>query len=223
MKKPVRISLCRPLLLFAALFSALLSGCGQVYSQIRPETLHKDFQLDPVALKEQGIAFLTPATVTGQEQDRQALALIVADTLKSLRPEIRVVTLPETLSAINRNGMAKDYRQMFDDYRESGMFPREVLRRLGEASKARYLIQVKLSSFSRDMRERFNLGGLRLLQTQYANVRLYLQIWDSENGSIVWEALEELQYAFDSGAEQLVTFRVVAEEAARQMIRELPN
>lgn len=204
-------------------FLALLSGCGQVNSQIRPEIMHKNFHLDPKVLTERGIAFLTPATVTGHEQDRQALALIMAHTLKTLRPQVRVVSLPETLSAVNRNGLAREYRQMFDDYRESGMFPRDSLRRLGEACNARYLVQINLSSFHRDMRERFNLAGFRLLQTQYANVRLYLQVWDSETGSIAWEALEEAQYTFDSGAEQLVTFRVVAEAAARHMINELPQ
>jgi hypothetical protein len=211
------------LMFICGLLPALVSGCAKSTSQIRPEALHKNLGFQSTVLNDRGIAFLTPATVTGQEQDRQALALILSEMMIALRPNVRVVSLPETLSAINRVGMAKEYRQMFDDYRESGMFARESLRRLGEACNARYLVQIKLSGFGRDMRDRFTLFGLRLLQTQYANIRLYLQIWDSETGSIVWEAMEELQYAFDSFAEQPVTFRAVAEVAARNIIKDLPN
>ena len=200
----------------------LLAGCGTVSTQITPQTLSRNFGLERQTLVGQGMAFLTPASVTGQEQDRQALALIMADTLKTLRPDVRAVSLPETLTAINHAGLAKEYRQMSDDYRDSGLFARETLKRVGEACNARYVAQLKLSNFSRDMRERFSLFGFRLLQTQYASVRLYLQIWDTETGSVVWETLEELQVAYDSGAEKPVTFRAVAEVAAQNMIKELP-
>lgn len=207
---------------FPILLLPLFTACASVSSQITPETLSRNFGLEHQALASQGIAFLTPASVTGQEQDRQALALIMVETLKKQRADVRVVSLPETLSAINRAGLAKEYRQMSDDYRDSGLFARETLRRLGEACEARFVAQIKLSNFSRDMRERFSLFGFRLLQTQYASVRLYLQIWDTATGSVVWEGLEELQYAYDSGAERPVTFRVVAEHAAKNIIKELP-
>ena len=203
-------------------FLLLFTGCVSVSTQITPQTLSRNFGLERQLLAEKGLAFLTPASVTGQEQDRQALALIMVDALKTQRPDVRVVSLPESLSAINRAGLAKEYRQLSDDYRDTGLFARETLKRLGEACNVRYLAQLKLSNFSRDMRERFSLFGFRLLQTQYASVRLYLQIWDSETGSVVWETLEELQYAYDSGAEQPVTFRAVAEVAAQNMLKELP-
>jgi hypothetical protein len=201
---------------------ALLAGCATVGSQVTPSTVSSNLSLQPGQLQQHGVALLTPATVTGQEQDKQTLALIFAESVKAQVPAVRVVTLPETLGAINRAGLANDYRKMLDDYRDTGMFERDVLRRIGQAAGVRYLAQLKLASFNQDMRERFSLFGFRLFQTLYANIRLYAQLWDSEQGAIAWEGVEELHYAYDSSAEKPVTFRMAVEESARQLIARLP-
>jgi hypothetical protein len=82
----------------------------------------------------------------------------------------------------------------------------------------RYLAWRRLQQ---DIRERFSVLGVRLFQTLHANIRLYVQIWDAETGTIAWEGSEELSYAYDSSAEVPVTFRRVVEEAAQQLIRNL--
>ena len=213
-------SLRLPLVLACCL--PLITACGTVSNQVTPSTVFSNLSLEPGQLRQHGVALLTPATVTGQEEDKQTLALIFAETVKAQAPEVRVVTLPETLGAINRAGLASDYRRMLEGYRDTGVLERDGLRRIGQATGVRYLVLLKLASFNQDMRERFSVLGLRLFQTLYANIRLYVQLWDSEQGTIVWEAVEELHYAYDSGAERPVTFRVAVEEAARQLIARLP-
>jgi hypothetical protein len=208
---------------FFALLSLLtLSGCTTVGDQIVPTTLYKTITLKPGALQQYGLAFMTPSTVTGQEQDRQALALIFAEMMYSQKPDVKVTPLSETLGRINRTGLADEYRRMFEDYRETGIFQHEGLLKVGQAVGARYFAQLKLAGFSQTMFERFSLLGFRLFQTQYANIRLYLQIWDSAEGTIAWEGSEEMSYAYDSSAEKPVTFRMVVEEAARQLIANIP-
>lgn len=199
-----------------------LAGCATVGSQVTPSTLSSNLSLEPGQLRQYGVALLTPSTVTGQEQDKQTLALIFAESIKAQVPEVRVVTLPETLGAFNRAGLANDYRRMLEGYGDTGVFERDGLRRLGQAAGVRYLAQLKLASFNQDMRERFSLLGFRLFQTLYANIRLYVQLWDSEQGVIAWEGVEELHYAYDSSAEKPVTFRMAVEEATRQLIARLP-
>jgi hypothetical protein len=204
------------------LLAVLLAGCTSIGSQIVPSTLYKTLTLAPGELARHGLAFLTPHTVTGQEQDKQALALIFAESLHAQLPKVRIATLPETLGAINRAGLADDYRRMVEDYRDTGVFQREPLQKIGRAAGVRYLAQLKLAAFSQDMRERLSLLGLRLFQTQHANIRLYLQVWDSEQGVIAWEAVEELSYSYDSSAERPVTFRQVVQAAAQPLIASLP-
>lgn len=202
-------------------FLLLLAGCT-TGSQVHPTTLHKNLSLPPGALQQYGIAFLTPSTVTGQEQDQQTAALIFAEQMRVQLPAVRVVSLPESLGAINRAGLAPEYRKMVVDYRDTGIFPRDLLTKVGSAIGTRYLVQLKLAGFSQDMRERVSIFGVRLFQTLHANIRLYMQIWDAEAGTIAWEGSEEMSYAYDSSAEVPVTFRRVVEEAAQQLIRNLP-
>lgn len=208
---------------FAGLSSALLlAGCATVGDQIVPTTVSKNITLNPGDLAQHGLAFLTPSTVTGQEQDRQSLALIFSETMSARLPAVHLVPLSDTLGLINRAGLAETYRKMFEDYRETGIFTRDSLQKIGQAVGTRYFAQLKLAGFNQDTFERFSLLGFRLFQTLHANIRLYLQIWDSETGVIAWEGSEELNYSYDSSAERPVTFQVVVEEAARHLISHLP-
>jgi len=202
-------------------FLLLLASCT-TGSQVHPTTLHKNLSLQPGALQQHGVAFLTPSTVTGQEQDQQTAALIFAEQMRVQLPAVRVISLPESLGAINRAGLAPEYRKMVVDYRDTGIFPRDLLTKVGRAIGTRYLVQLKLAGFSQDMRERLSILGVRLFQTLHANIRLYMQIWDADTGAIAWEGSEEMSYAYDSSAELPVTFRRVVEQAAQQLIQNLP-
>lgn len=196
------------------------SGCApQVYSKVS----HKDFSLSPELLKENGIAFITPSTVTGQEEEKQAVAFVFADTLKRERPDLQVVTLPETLSAINRAGLADAYHQMYRDYRDTGIFKRDILKKIADQTATRYLCQLKLAGFRQGSSGRFGVFGLRLVETKYAALRLFFQIWDAETGEIVWEAVDEMNWSEDSLIEKTISLQTVIEDAAKKIVSDLPG
>jgi hypothetical protein len=90
--------------------------------------------------------------VTGQEEEKQAVALEFAEVIKKERPGIRCITLPETLNALNQAGLAEDYKRMVADYRDTGIFNKDTLRKVGEAAKTKYLVQLKLMNFSQELR-----------------------------------------------------------------------
>lgn len=212
-----------PKLWFAGLlFALLLAGCATVGDQVVPTTVSKNIALKPGDLTQHGLAFLTPSTVTGQEQDRQSLALIFAEAMSARLPAVHLIPLSDTLGLINRAGLSGEYRKMLEGYRETGIFTRDSLGKIGQAVGTRYFAQLKLAGFNQDTFERFSLLGFRLFQTLHANIRLYLQIWDSETGVIAWEGSEELSYSYDTSAERPVTFQVVVEAAARHLIERLP-
>jgi hypothetical protein len=201
------------LLLFSACSSTL-----QVYSS--PE--HETRRLAAQDLRDGGVAFLTPSTVTGQEEDKQTLAYVFAATLKSERPNLRVLPLSDTISAVNRAGLAGAYRSLYHDYRDTAVFDGAVMRQIAQAAGARYLAQLKLANMQQGARGRWNFFGLNILNTQYANMRVFLQIWDSADGSVAWEGIDELTFAMDTGQEKPIGFRAVAEQAARDLIKRLP-
>ena len=200
-------------------FLLLTSGC---FTSIHTTQEYRAFDLTIEALQKSGIAFITPSSITGQEQDRQALALTFAEVLREKRPDIRVVTLPETLGALNRAEMLGKYKVMYDDYAETGIFDITVLRKITELTGTRYLAQLKLSSFHQASAERFGAFGLRIIETKRANLRIFLQIWDGHEGIIAWEGYEEVFYADESFTEKGVMFYDVTRTIAERMIEHIP-
>jgi hypothetical protein len=196
----------------------LLAACAQSHPTLR----YRDIDLPAGALEQHGIAFITPSTVTGQEEEKQAVALTFAEVLKRERPGMRVVTLAETLGVINRADLADEYRMMYADYRDTGLFRRETLAKVGDLVGARYVAQLKLQAFQQGEKERFGLLGFRIVETRLATVRLFFQVWDSDNGTIVWEGIEELRMANETMAERPMTLARVIEQAAMDLVARLP-
>jgi len=199
---------------------SLLAGCTgpQVYSQSQ----HHAISLEAGDLGAHGLAIITPSSVTGQEEDKQGLALTFAEALRGQRPDVRCVTLAETVGAINRNGLARAYREMYDDYQRTGILRRDTLRSLSHLTGTRYLLQLKLASFGQGSQNRWGALGFRIVDTHYARIRLFVQIWDSADGSVAWEGSEELDYAYDTTREQAASFREVVTATADRLIGRLP-
>jgi len=126
--------------------AVIVSGCA--FDQIHSKADHADFSLQQGDLANHGLAFITPSTVTGQEEDKQTLAFTFAKTMRERRPDIRIVTLPETLSAINKADITESYKLLYVDYRDTGVFKRDLLKKVGQVTGTRFLAQLKLSNFT---------------------------------------------------------------------------
>jgi len=203
-----------------ALLCLALAGCST--TQIYPTLQEQSISLRPGDLEAAGVAFITPSTVTGQEQEKQAVALAFADVLKHDRPGIRVSTLAETLGAVNKAGLADSYRRMYDDQRDTSLFSGDMLKHVGTATGARYIAQLKLQRFEQGAKDRFGIFGLRVVETKYAHIRLFLQVWDSQTGGIAWEGVQEMRHSHDTTSEEPVMQRTVLERTARDLVARLP-
>ena len=202
------------------LVCGLISGCFVPQKQFTDQ--HQTLSLKQNELSANGIAFITPSTATGQEEEKQGLALMVADILKKKRTDIRCVTLAETLSAVNKADLSEDYKGMYTDYRDTGLFRKDILKKVGELTGTRYVAQLKLANFNQGNRDRFSFFGLRVIETRKADIRLILQIWDTTDGTIVWEGAEELSYATDTPFSGNVPLRIMVEEVSENLIANMP-
>ena len=144
-------------------------GCARL-DQIQADITHEAGALSDGDLKRDGLVFITPAAPTGQEADRQSVAFLFAGVVRDARPDIRVTTLAQTLSAINREGLGAAYRRMYQDYQDTGVLPAETLALIGQATGGRYVVMIELSSFYQTTRGRFSLLGIRFLETKIANL-----------------------------------------------------
>jgi hypothetical protein len=86
-----------------------------------------------------------------------------------------------------------------------------------------YLGQLKLSGFQQGTDGRLSVFGLRVINTKQASIRLFFQIWDAPNGSIIWEGVDELQYSVDTPIENAVTLKKVLEQASMHLVDRLPK
>ena len=207
--------------LLVAMF--LVAGCAtQGAPQTAGDVQVSVLDLAPGSLEAEGLAFLTPSTVTGQEEDRQALALSFQDEVVRIRPRLHPISLPATLTAINRAGLAGQYKQLLEDYRLTGLLDRGGLARIGQVVGARYLAQLKLAGFRQESKNRWGALGLRIFDTKSTTARVFLQIWDSRDGAIVWEGAVELTLAYDSISEETATFNAAVAAAARQLVARMP-
>jgi hypothetical protein len=212
----------RSALILAACAVTLVAGCSG-----RPQ-VQRSLQYDAIDLKigdleQYGMAFITPSSYTGQEQDRESVAFLFARVLQEQRPGIPVTTLAETLGAINRAGLAQEYKGMFEFYEDTGMLPAQTLGKIGKLTGRRYVAVLKLASFEKRNRSRLSVVGIRFIDTKVANLRLYYQLWDSDDGSIAWEANQELTMAYESVKETFITFDMMVETIAQDLVSRLPR
>lgn len=209
------------LLVMAVLMMWLLSGCSTT-KQLYPTTQVRVISLESKPLKASGIAFITPTSVTGQEEDKQALALTFAEALKLARPDLRIVHLSETLGAINMAGLSEEYRKMYEESRLSGILSLDTQRKVAHTIGVRYLAQLKLGGFQQVSQNRWGFLGIRMVQTESTTLRLYFQIWDSENGTIAWEGAQELTFSIDTLKSAPISFNAAIEKSANELIARLP-
>jgi hypothetical protein len=221
------VSSVRRLALLAIGLALLLPGCAtkniqRSTVQTSPTTQILAINLRPDDLRQAGLAFITPSSVTGQEEDKQALALAFTGVLRHARPDLRIVSLSETLSAVNRVGLTREYRVMFEDYHLTGIFDRETLQKISKVTGARYLAQLKLGAFRQEAKGRWGVLGIRVLETKTSTMRLFLQIWDSSDGSVAWEGSQESTVSHESLAEEYVSMKSIVEQSARDLLAQLP-
>ncbi|NNM80223.1 MAG: hypothetical protein HKM01_07195 [Gallionella sp.] len=198
----------------------LLSGCA-VTTQSYPTTLVQSVNMEPHALQTAGIAFITPGTVTGQEEDKQNLALAFTDALKQAHPDLHIVSLSETLGIINKEGLAEEYKKMYEDSRLTGIFNRDTLRKISHQTGARYIAQLKLGVFTQSTQSLWGFLGFNLSITEITTLRLFLQIWDGENGTIAWEGSQELTLSSNQIKQSPVSFKDTVERSAQELIARL--
>lgn len=215
------------------MLALLLTGCGSQKTRTEAQKNGQAEMLSPATLvmannlrtgdfQAGGIAIITPSSTTGQEEDKQALALAFTGVLRESLPKLRVVSLSETLSAINRVGLTNEYKKMFEDYRLTGIFERDTLQKVAKVTGSRYIAQLKLGAFRQESKGRWGLLGVRVMETKSSTIRLFLQIWDSHDGSIAWEGSQESTLSHESVSEEYVPMTSVVEESTRGLVRRFP-
>ena len=198
-----------------------LTGCG-VTNQVTCDLDYRNLgSLTFFSLEGEGVGVLTPSIVTGRETDKQIIGEVLSDVLEVSLQMANVVPLAQVLNRINAAGLAETYAAALAMYDMSGILPQSSIERLGEAARARYLAKISLANFEQSQVERFGIAGFRVLSTNRTRIRLFLEIWDSTTGQIVWYANEELAIASERATEEDLSVRGASTRAINEMMATL--
>ena len=106
---------------------------------------------------------------------------------------------------INGQGLAAEYADLISGFVRSGILERERLQRIGSALGSRYVLLPGLADFNQVLVDRFEISGLKIVRSRIMTLRLWLQLWDTQAGQIVWESAGEATVA----SELLLPQRIV--------------
>src|SRR5258705_3066459 len=74
---------------------------------------------------------------------------------------------------------------------------RERLQRIGAALGFRYLLLPGLAQLDHVILDRFEIAGIKVIRTRVTVLRVWLQLWDTRTGHILWESAGDVGTASD--------------------------
>jgi hypothetical protein len=165
----------------------------------------------PRTLAREPVAIFEAHAPGGLRGNELGLSFYLADILRTITPEFKVVSPQDTATRINTRGLAAEYVRMRTDYEQTNLLEASALKKLGAAVEARYAFQPRLVSFTQTMTERWKFADFRIVQTRSSILRLSLQLWDTHTGEPVWASIAEAIVS----SEVLLQDPVFLEDAAR--------
>ena len=174
----------------------LLAGCGPPYlSDTYASSTPKPTSFDTSDLARMPVVVL-PFVAPGNFQGfSPTLSHALSGALAEATPPIREISTDETLNRLTDKGLATDYAEMREGFARNGMLDRQRLRRIGSGLGAQYVLLPGLAQFGEEILDKFEAAGIKLVRNRVTTLRLWLQLWDSQTGHIVWESSGEVTTA----------------------------
>ena len=204
------------------LAAALIVGCTPLYLSDTHTTSTPRSQLFDVAeLVREPVAtvgLVTPASLQGFNPP---LSHALNAALSEASPAIRGIAAHETLNILNQKGLAAEYGALIAGFGRGGILEREPLRRIGVALSSRYVLLPGLAEFNQDIIDRLSIYGWNFIQSRVTTLRLWLQLWDTQTGKILWESAGEVTVASKLlRSEQTVALDEIAQKLWLRMIQD---
>lgn len=117
---------------------------------------------------------------------------------------------------LNQQGLAAEYGTLIAGFGRGGILESKPLRRIGSALSSRYVLLPGLAEFNQVIIDRLSISGWNIIQSRVTTLRLWLQLWDTQTGKIVWESAGEATVATKLlRSEQTVALDEIARKLSR--------
>ena len=209
------------------LMLALVTACSSsIYGwQVRTRSSPFAPSFDPGALGREPVAVFGALTMPGLRGNEVGLDFMLGEVLQTVAPHMHIVSPQHSISQINQQGLAAEYTQMRTDAEQSHILNRESLKKIGRAIGARYVFQPRLAAFTQTMYDRWTFPGLGVLlvQVRSSNLRMSLQLWNTETGELLWASMAEGTMQNEAVSKDPVYFEDAARVALGSIIADFLN
>ena len=174
---------------------------------------------DLAALRTESLASLGVVTPPGLQGFSAPLSHALASALAEAFPSLTRVSSLESVNALNEHGLASDYGDLLSGFGRTGILDGKGLKTIGAALRSRYVILPGLAEFREVVVDRFEISGLKIVQSRISTLRLWLQLWDTHTGRMLWESAGEASVASELLQRgRTVPFDEIAEKLWLRMI-----
>jgi hypothetical protein len=206
-----------------AVSTALLTACGSpLYVwDTHTSSTPRARGLELAEVGRRPVAVL-PVVAPGALQGFSAsLSHALVRTLPELSPPLVALATPDVVNAVNARGLAGEYADLLSGFGRSGVLERERLGRLGAALDCRYALLPGITAFDHSILDRFELVGVKIVRTRVLVLRLWLQLWDTGTGQLVWESAGEAVVASDlANIGRIIAVDEVAQKIWKRMLED---
>ena len=207
------------ILVFAA---ALLVGCTPLHvSDIHTTSTPRSQLFDVAELAREPVATLGLLTSASLQGFNPPLSHALIAALSEASPPIRGIAAHETVNMLNEQGLAVEYGTLIAGFGRGGILESKPLQRIGSALSSRYVLLPGLAEFNQVIIDRLSIYGWNFIQSRVTTLRLWLQLWDTQTGKILWESAGEVTVATKLlRSEQTVPLDAIAQKLWLRMIQD---
>jgi hypothetical protein len=199
----------------------LLVGCGPLRTWDAHTTSSPMPAPDVMSLAHEPVATLGVVAPGGLQGFGPALSLALAAALADVTPSLRALPAVDTLNTLNEHGLSGTYAELLSGFVRSGVLERKRLQACGSALRSRYVLLPGLAGFDEILADHFEITGLKVVRTRISTLRLWLQLWDTQTGRMLWESAGEARVASEVlMPDRTVPFDETARKLWSRMIRE---
>lgn len=170
---------------FAALGAVLTAGCtAPISTQINVT------DPAPEELRVEALAILPFTVDPGLEAYGRGAGEEMYEALRVAYPSLTIVAPAQSLERLTNARAATTYANLVAQYEETGQLNPELVRELGDAVGARYMLNLRLT-----YAEEAGYGpGDFVGEVQYRGqgLRLIAQLWDGERGVLEWRTIGDV-------------------------------
>ena len=204
-----------------ALWALLVAGCTPVYTwDINTNSTARPPSFDVGDLSRQPVATVSLVAAGGLAGYSTVLSHALVTALAEVSPPIRAIPSHEIANAVNDRGLASEYTELLAGFARNGLMERERLQRIGSALGFRYLLLPGLAQFEQAILDRFEITGIKVIRTRVTVLRVWLQLWDTQTGHILWESAGEVATSAEVlRHDKIVPLDEMAQKLWRRMIQ----